>query len=49
MMQFYFAPLEGITGFDFRNVHHALFPGIDTYFTPFLAARQTLRFETRAK
>lgn len=49
MMQFYFAPLEGITGFDFRNVHHALFPGIDTYFTPFLAARQTLSFETKEK
>jgi tRNA-dihydrouridine synthase len=48
-MKYYFAPLEGITGFDFRNVHHAMFKGIDSYFTPFLSARQTLSFVTKEK
>ena len=48
-MKYYFAPLEGITGFDFRNVHHTMFKGIDSYFTPFLSARQTLSFVTKEK
>lgn len=38
-MKFYFAPLEGITGYIYRNVFHELFgQGIDKYFTPFIAA-----------
>ncbi len=48
-MRYYFAPLEGITGFDFRNVHRTMFPGMDVYFTPFLSARQTLSFATKEK
>ncbi len=35
-MKYYFAPMEGITGYTYRNVHHEFFPGIDKYFTPFL-------------
>ncbi len=36
-MRTYFAPLEGITGFTYRNIHHEFFgEGIDTYFTPFI-------------
>lgn len=36
-MQIYFAPLEGITGFLFRNIYHEYFgKGMDKYFTPFL-------------
>lgn len=31
----YFAPLEGITNALYRRIHHACFPGIDRYFTPF--------------
>lgn len=37
---FYFAPLEGITGYTFRNVHHAYYSGIDAYFSPFLSPNQ---------
>lgn len=36
-MQYYFAPMEGITGYVYRNVHHRFFPGMDKYFTPFLS------------
>lgn len=39
-MEFYFAPLEGIAGHIYRRVHHAFFPGIDKYFTPFLSPNQ---------
>lgn len=36
-MNLYFAPMEGITGFRYRNIHHAFFgKHIDKYFTPFL-------------
>ena len=27
-MQYEFAPLEGITGYIYRNAHHACFPSI---------------------
>ena len=27
-MKFYFAPMEGITGYVFRNAHHACFPSV---------------------
>lgn len=36
-MQIYFAPLEGITGYLYRNIYHEYFgEGIDKYFTPFI-------------
>ena len=35
-MKYYVAPLEGITGYVFRNVHHRYFPGVDKYFIPFI-------------
>ena len=31
------APLEGITGWLFRRVHHSRFPGLARYYTPFSA------------
>ena len=37
-LRFYCAPLEGLTGHVFRNAHHALYGGVDKYFTPFLNA-----------
>lgn len=37
---FYFAPLEGITGYTFRNVHHHYYEGMDKYFSPFLSPNQ---------
>ena len=39
-IKFYFAPMEGVTGYTLRNVHHACYPGIDAYFTPFIAPNQ---------
>ena len=34
-MIYSFAPLEGITGYIFRNAHHKVFPEIDEYYIPF--------------
>lgn len=39
-MEFYFAPLEGITGYTYRNAHHTQFDRIDKYFSPFIFANQ---------
>lgn len=37
-MRIYFAPLEGITGYTYRNVFHEFFgEEIDKYYTPFIA------------
>lgn len=36
-MKFYFAPLEGITGYIYRNAFDGQFGKADKYFTPFLA------------
>lgn len=39
-MKFYLAPLEGITGYIYRNAYHEMFPDFDKYFTPFIAVKQ---------
>ena len=39
-IKFYFAPMEGVTGYTLRNTHHACYPGTDAYFTPFIAPNQ---------
>lgn len=36
-MNLSFAPLEGITGWVFRLLHHRMFPGVDRYYAPFYA------------
>lgn len=36
-MQYYFAPLEGLTDSIYRRLHHQYFPGMDRYYTPFLS------------
>ena len=38
-MKYYAAPLEGITGYIYRNAHHKFYPGVDKYFTPFLSPK----------
>lgn len=48
-MKYYFAPMEGITGYLYRNAHHDYFPGIDRYMTPFLAPNQKTCFRTRER
>lgn len=44
-MKFYLAPLEGVTGYIYRNALEKYFPGTDRYFTPFIVPDQkrTLR------
>lgn len=39
-MNLYFAPLEGITGYIYRNAHHSFYGGIDKYFIPFISPNQ---------
>lgn len=36
-MEFYFAPLEGITSYTYRNLHHKYYSGVEKYYTPFLS------------
>lgn len=36
-MKFYFAPLEGITGYIYRNAYDRYFGNVDKYFTPFVS------------
>ena len=38
-MQIYFAPLEGITGYIYRNAYEDYFGGIDRYYSPFVVTR----------
>ncbi|MEI8199485.1 MAG: tRNA-dihydrouridine synthase family protein [Eubacteriales bacterium] len=46
-MKFYFAPMEGLTGYVYRNAHHAFFDNVDKYFSPFIFANQSKGFTTR--
>ena len=46
-MNFYFAPMEGLTGYIYRNAHNAFFNNIDKYFSPFIVANQSKGFKTR--
>lgn len=36
-MQYYFAPLEGLTDSTYRRLHNQYFPGLDRYYTPFFS------------
>ena len=36
-MRYYFAPMEGLTDSIYRRTHHAYFPGLHSYYTPFLS------------
>ena len=48
-MRYYFAPLEGITGYVYRTVHHRHFPGVDRYYMPFVAPNYTMHFKEKEK
>lgn len=48
-MQYYFAPLEGITGYVYRTAHHEFFPGTDRYYIPFVAPNYTMHFKNKEK
>lgn len=49
MKNYYLAPLEGITGFVFRNTYEKHFGGTDKYFTPFITTNQHFAFQNRDK
>lgn len=46
-MDYLFAPMEGITGYVFRNAHHRHFHGIKEYYTPFISPNQTRKLTPR--
>ena len=49
-MNYYYAPMEGITLYPLRNVHREVFgAGVDKYYTPFLTAASTFHFKNREK
>ena len=48
-MRFYLAPLEGITGYIYRNAVHDFFGGIDKYFLPFISPNQKGHFSSKEK
>lgn len=48
-MNIYLAPLEGITGFIYRNAIYECFGGFDKYFIPFISPNQKGHFSTREK
>jgi tRNA-dihydrouridine synthase len=46
-MKFYYAPMEGLTGYVYRNAHHSFFNNVDKYFSPFIVPQQNESFKTR--
>ena len=36
-MKLYFAPLESITGYTYRNLHFKIFGGVEKYYAPFIS------------
>lgn len=41
------APMEGLTGVTFRQIHHRYFGGVDRYFIPFVSPTEIPRFTER--
>lgn len=48
-MQIYMAPLEGITGFVFRNAFHKYYGSADKYFTPFITPHTKKNMDARER
>lgn len=46
-MKYYMAPMEGLTGYVYRNAYHKFFRPMDRYFTPFIANRKMSSGEIR--
>lgn len=46
-MKYYFAPMEGITGYIYRNSYNKFFDNIDKYFTPFIVPNQSRSLKTK--
>ena len=48
-MNYYFAPLEGITGYLYRNTYEKHFGGVSKYFSPFIATNQHYGIQNKEK
>ena len=48
-MNYYFAPLEGITGYIYRNTYEKHFGGINKYFSPFITTNQHFKMQKKEK
>ncbi len=48
-MEFYLAPMEGITGYIYRQAHDKYFHTVDRYVTPFIAPNQNRCMNSREK
>ena len=46
-MKYYLAPMEGITGYIYRNAYEKFFHNIDKYFTPFIVANKSRSLKTK--
>lgn len=46
-MKYYFAPLEGVTGYIYRNAYQTFFGQIDKYFLPFISPTKNKGFTSR--
>jgi len=46
-MKYYLAPMEGITGYVYRNSYNKFFNNIDKYFTPFIVTNQSRSLKTK--
>lgn len=46
-MKYYFAPMEGITGYIYRNSYNKFFDNIDKYFTPFIVPNNSRSLKTK--
>ena len=46
-MNLYFAPMEGLTGYIYRNAHNAFFNSIDRYYSPFISTNQSRSLKTK--
>lgn len=46
-VRFYMAPMEGITGYVYRNAYHRYFSPMDKYITPFIVPNQNRTLKSR--
>lgn len=46
-MKFYLAPMEGLTGYIYRNAQHEIFGNTNKYFSPFIIPNQSDNLKTK--
>lgn len=48
-MKIYFAPLEGVTGYIFRNTYNKIYGSVDKFFSPFVAPSESCPLTPRER